>query len=128
MKLLSKAEAQSKVKRENAAISEENARLRKEYRELIAKLSSAKSNYDPEKIKALEVFESFSKIVTSKREKMLREMAALDKEITARKELYYGLIEKQDELQDRDHTIKEKETTLELREQFVNGLEKRTYV
>ena len=125
MKIFSKTDAHSSIKLENDQLVESNIRLRKFYRDITNKLNNAKSDYSPEKIKILEDFEKFSKEINDKRQVLLKELNAIQKEIDDRKEIYYGLIAKQDALEERLYKADLKEKKLEERQLFVEQLEKK---
>lgn len=123
MKLLSQKESGSKIKKENDELIETNIRLRKYYAEILHKLNSLKDNYDPEKMAKLKEFEAFCKDLNEKKDKLLQEFNALEAEIQKKKDIYYGLITRFDELDERTYQLKEKENKLDLREAFVTDLE-----
>ena len=123
MKLLSKIEAETSVKRDNDFLIEKNIRLRRYWGEFLKRLNSVKQDYGPEKLKKLEEFEGFCREINAKRSKLLKELSDLEKIISDRKEFIYGLIEKQDTLDEKVQTIKEREKKIELRELFVGELE-----
>lgn len=123
MKLLAKPEAKSRIKREEESLMGSVSRLRKLERETQTRLQSAKSGYEPEKAKALKDYEDYIRDLSGKKAKFLRELQAVSKLIEDKKEMYYGLTEKFDELQEREFHLNEREKKLDLREQFINQLE-----
>jgi predicted RNase H-like nuclease (RuvC/YqgF family) len=123
MKLLSKTQAQATIKRDNDELIETNIRLRKFWKEITERLNTVRENYDPDKQKALNDFELFVKDIQTKKTKLLGEVVALEKLIADKKEIYYGLIEKQDRLEERVYQANEKEKKLDLREAFITDLE-----
>ncbi len=125
MKLLAKDIAQSKIKKNNDELVDVNIRLRKSYAEIISRLNTAKLNYEPEKIKAYEDFERFCKELKVKKSKLLEELNMLEAEIERKKDLYYGLIAKQDQLDEKVYQINEKEKKLDLREKFILDIEQK---
>jgi hypothetical protein len=127
MKLLSKTQAQSGIKRSNQKLVDEGVVLQKAYKNLVAKYNSAKDNYDPEKIAALEEFETFKADIVAKKSKLLAELNAVTEAVEAKKELYYALVEKADELTERTYQANERDKKLDLRENFVKDLEKKHY-
>lgn len=127
MHLLSKKESDSKIKKENDELIESNIRLRKYYSEILHKLNTIKENYDPEKMAKLKDFETFCKDLLIKKEKLLQEFNTLEAEIQKKKDIYYGLIARFDELDERTYQLKEKESKLDLREAFVTDLENKIY-
>ena len=125
MKLLSQKEAQSYKKRENDALIDSNIRLRKYWQDITHKLSTAKNDYSTDKLEKQAEFERFCKDIQDKREKLLQELASLQKQIEDKREIYYGLIVKQDELQEVKYKIQEEYKKLDLREAFVLDLEEK---
>lgn len=125
MKLLPKQEADSRIKKENEELLDTNIRLHKHYKSITTKLDRLKDDYTPEKLKALKEFEDFVKEVSSKKSKLLKELRDLEQRIEDRKDVYYGLVIKQDALEEKLYEMREKESNLELRERFVVELEKK---
>lgn len=125
MKLLEKTQAQSKLKRDNDELIESNLRLRHFERDITKRLNAAKESYEPEKMKALGDFEAFSKDLQAKKSKLLMELAGIQQLIEQKKELYYGLIARQDALQEKAYQIQEANRKLDLRQTFVEDLERK---
>ena len=123
MKLLSKTEVDSSLKKENEQLIESNIRLRKFWKDITEKLNTARDNYDPQKMAKLKDFEAFCKDLLFKKEKLLQEYNALEAEIQKKKDIYYGMIEKQDLLDEKIYQVAEAHKKLELREKFVVDLE-----
>ena len=125
MKLLSKTESVNSIKKENEELISTNIRLRKYFKDITASLATLKSNYEPDKIKKLEEFQIFCEEINVKKSKLLKELNSIEGIIEKKKEIYYGLIAKQDQLDEKLHQLNEKETNLSLRESFVVGVEER---
>lgn len=125
MKLLDCKEAQSKVKKDNDELILSNIRLRKLLQEITNKLNTIKENYNPAKLKILQEFEIFSKDILEKKSKLLEELQGIENEIVKKKDIYYGLIVKQDLLDEKIYQIREQERKLDLREAFIGELEKK---
>ena len=125
MKLLPKQEAKSRIKKENEELIDANIRLRKQYKNILKKLDTIKDDYTPEKVKRLEDFEKFCIDIQQKESKLLQNLEYIKQEIEKKKEVYYGLIEKQDQLDERIYQADEKEKKLDLRENFLKELEKK---
>ena len=125
MKLLSKTESGSKIKKENDELIETNIRLRKYYADILLKLNTIKENYDPEKMAKLKEFEVFCKDLNDKKDKLFQEFNALEAEIQKKKDIYYGFIERMDELTEKEYQIEEANKKLNLREVFVGDLEEK---
>jgi hypothetical protein len=123
MKLLAKSEAHLKVKKDNEDLVEMNIRLRKYLKDITEKLNTIKDTYEPEKVKKLRDFEEFTKDIQSKKSKLLEELKDIETSIEKKKEMYYSLINRQDELQEKAYLIKQEETKLNLRQSFVTQLE-----
>jgi hypothetical protein len=123
MKLLDQKQAQSNLKTQNDELIGTNIRLRRFWQEITQKLNTIRENYDPDKLKRLKDFEQFCKDLIIKKSKMLEELVSIEKQIENKKEIYYGLIAKQDKLDEYVYEIQEKEKKLKLREAFVIDLE-----
>lgn len=125
MKLLAKSEAKASIKKDNEELIGTNIRLREMEKKALDRLNNAKANYDPEKTQALKDFEQFTADLNEKKSRLLSELRAYDKLIEDRKEIYYGLIEKQDVLEEKLYLMGEKNKKLDLREAFITDLEKK---
>jgi len=125
MRLLTKTKARRGIKRENEVLIESNLRLDDYHKLITHKLNTIKDDYEPEKLKILEEFEAFCVEQQVKREKVLGELSAIQKMIEDKKEVYYGLIEKQDALEEKQHQLDEENKKLNLREAFVLDLEQK---
>lgn len=123
MRLLNRTEAQSSLRKENDELVATNVRLRHLWQEIIGKLNTARESYESEKMKKLQEFEIFCKDILEKKSKLLEELMGIEKEIKAKKDLYFGLISKQDALDEKIYQMKEQEKKLDLREAFVGELE-----
>lgn len=125
MKLLSKQEVKSKIQLNNDELLVTNSRLRKVYGELLAKINNIKVNYSKDE-KAKE-FEQFCAEILHKKSALLSDVKVLEEEIEKKKEIIYGLIEKQDELQEKEFEINEREIKLNMREDFIKSIENKIY-
>jgi len=125
MKLLAKPQAESRAKRENNDLIDSNLRLREYEKTVIGRLNTAKENYEPEKMQALQSFETFMKDIQEKKSKLFQELAGIEQAIAGKKEIYYGMITRMDELQEKAYEIKEAHKKLDLRQIFVEDLEKK---
>lgn len=125
MKLLTHKEAQIGIKKSNEELLDTNIRLREMEKQVIKRLNEAKLDYEPEKLKALKDFEQFVADLNQKKSKLLEELNAYNKLIEERKDLYYGLVSKQDLLDEKVHQVAEANKKLDLREAFIVDLEKR---
>lgn len=125
MKLLPKAEARSRVKKENDELIESNIRLRKYDAEIRKKLSTIKDDYEPEKLQKLKEYEQFCKDIQARKSALLAELAQWQVLIEDTKDVYYGLIAKQDRLMEREYQIAEENKKLDLRQAFVLDLEEK---
>lgn len=125
MKLLTTKEAQSQKKLENDALIESNMRLKQVEARLSSKLHSMKDNYDQDKVEKWTEYEDFVEDINNKKSVLLKELKDIQKYIEEKKEVYYGLVEKQDILEEKMHNLIEKEKKLELREAFVMDLERK---
>jgi hypothetical protein len=125
MKLLSKQSATSKLKQDNDNLIETNIRLRKFWSEITQKLNLAKDNYNTEKLQKLKEFEVFCKDILIKKSKLLEELNYIENEISKKKDIYYGMIQKQDLLDEKAYQVEEAIKKLGLREAFVVDLEEK---
>lgn len=125
MKLLSKNEAGHKLQLEKDELVETNIRLREYWQSINDRLNNLKDDYEPDKLQKLKEFEEFCKKLQVKRTKLLEELSILQRGIEQKKELFYGLIEKQDRLEERLLQANEAEAKLKLRETFVVDLEQK---
>lgn len=125
MKLLSKTSATSQLKKDNDVLIETNIRLRKSYASIVQKLNTLKDSYEPEKFQLLKEFESFSKDILNKKSVLLQELKYIEDEITKKKDIYFGLIEKQDLLDEKVYQVAEENKKLDLRKTFVEDLEEK---
>lgn len=125
MKLLRKQEAKSRIKKENEELIETNIRLRKYYKSILKKLDTIKEDYSPEKVKKLEEFEKFCADLNKKKAKLLEGLEYVKQEIEKKKDIYYGLIGKQDQLEERIYQADEKERKLDDRELWLKELEEK---
>lgn len=123
MKLLQKTDANARIKKDNEELIDTNIRLRKYANIITKRLNSIKETYEPEKVKLLQDFERFARDLVEKKSVLLQELTAIETLIQQKKEIYYGLIEKQDILDERIYVLKEQEKKLNLRQAFVEELE-----
>ena len=124
MKLLSRNEAQSKIKKDNDELIGTNIRLRSLWKEITQRLNLARDDYDSEKMQKLRKFEEFCREILIKKSKLLEELTGVENAIKEKKELYYGLVVKQDILDERMLDLNEQEKKLEIRQLFLENLEK----
>lgn len=125
MKLLSKPEVKSRIQLNNDELLATNIRLRKVYSELLAKINNAKVLYS--KDDRIKEYEQFCADILQKKSILLNSLKTLEDEIERKKEIIYGLIEKQDVLIEKEAEIKEREAKLDLRESFVKNIENKIY-
>lgn len=125
MKLLAKTEAQSKVKRDNDQLIAENLRLRQFWKDITQKLNTVKESYEPDKLAKLKEFEQFAMDLMVRKAKLLEELQGIENEIIRKKDIYFGLIAKQDALDEKIYQMTEAQKKLDLRERFVVDLEQK---
>lgn len=125
MKLFSKKESKTKTELENKEILDTNIRLRATHRRLLRDMNESKADYGSDKIRALREFNEFCRDLTEKKNKLLGEYKVIEEMVEKRKEVYYGMITKQDELEERIYQNSEREKKIDLRERFVEDLEKK---
>jgi len=88
-------------------------------------MNKVKEDYKPERLKALQDFNKFVEEITVRKSKLLEELRGIEALIDQKKELYYGLIEKQDILDEKLHQMREEEKRLDLRVAYVEELERK---
>ena len=125
MRLLSKKSAEVEIKKSNEELIETNIRLRKFEKDIRERLNTIREDYEPDKVRKLKEFEAFCLDIQNKKSKLLEELSSLQKAIDDKKELYYGLIAKNDALAEKEHKISESAKKLDLRLLFVEDLEKK---
>lgn len=125
MQLLSPKEAKSKLRKENDELVDTGSRLSKFVRAKHVELNTLQNNYDPDKVKAKADFDAFCKDLNEKRSRLLQELAGIQKEIDAKKDVYFGLVAKQDALEERTYKADKREESLNLRENLISELERR---
>ena len=125
MKLLSPQNAKNEKKKENEDLVDMNIRLREYYQRIVEKLNGVKDDYSQDKLERLKDFEKFCIEIQGKKDILLRELKGIEEHIKQRKDVYYGLIAKQDALDEREHTARAHEENLKLREEFVKELERK---
>ena len=125
MKLLPKTEARSRAKLENEELIASNIRLRQYLQGITQKLNNVKDSYEPEKVQKLQEFERFCKELEVQRTKLLTELAGIQKLVNDTKDIYYGYIQKKDQLAETEYKIQEENKKLDLREAYVVDLEAR---
>lgn len=123
MKLLNRTEAQMTKKKENDNLILSNIRLREYGKVITERLRTIKDSYEPEKVQRLQDFEDFCKDLMEKKAKILAELAGLQKLVTETKELYYGYVQRSDELLEKKYQIDEDNKKLDLRQIFISDLE-----
>lgn len=125
MRLLSRPIVEQKLRKENDELIDRNLRLRGFERAVTERLNTIKDSYEPEKVAKLQEYELFVQDILAKKGKLLRELMAIEEMIDQKKELYYGIIAKSDELAERKYQIEEETKKLNLREAFVTDLEQK---
>lgn len=125
MKLLSKPQATNQIAKDNEELLDTNIRLRQYAKDITQKLNTIKEDYEPDKVRLLEEFERFCNDIDAKKSRKLHELAYIEEEITKKKDVYYGLITKQDALEEKLHNLTEKERKLDMRENFIIQLEEK---
>lgn len=123
MKLLTRTDAKEQTRKENERLAEENIRLRVIEKKVRERLNTIREDYSPEKVKRLKEFEDFCADILKKKSVLLKELAEIAKAVEQKKELYYGLAAKGDELLEKEHKLNEREKKLDLRLLFVEELE-----
>lgn len=123
MKLLTRTGAENKIRKENDELISQNIRLRQFEKAVTERLNNVKDSYEPDKLAKLKEFELFVKDIMAKKAKLLIELDGIGKLIEEKKELFYGLVARADELAETKYQIEEETRKLQLREAFVIDLE-----
>lgn len=127
MRLLQKQEAEGSLKRENADLLDDNIRLRELYGKAVERFRGMKDDYSEDKLKKLKEYESFCLELNGKKTKLLKELTEIEKAVSDRKETYYGLVAKQDALQERLYQVEQRERNLDMRENFIKEIEEKQH-
>jgi len=125
MRLLQKPEADQKHKKQQDELIAKNSRLLGYFTKGIKRFNSIQDSYDQQKVNRLKDFENFCADLQVKKSKLLEEYVQWEKAIEEKKEQYYALIAKQDELDEREYSLNRKEEQLTLREEFTKESEDR---
>lgn len=123
MKLLSPKEAKPILRKQNDELIDTSLRLSKLVREKHAELNTLKGNYDPEKVRAKAEFDAFCKDLNEKKGRLLEELSGIQKEIDTKKDIYFGIVAKQDSVEERIYKADRREESLNLREKLISELE-----
>lgn len=120
MKLFSKKEANTASEIEIKKLSLDNSILR-EY------ITKNKIGYKEEDTLGISAdIEKKNRVLLEEYKKrknnMLQELNILQREINKRKDVIFGLIEKQDELDERERVIQEKEVGIKDKEKYINNI------
>lgn len=125
MKLLSKPELKSKLHKQNEELIETNQRLRKIHQELLSNINLVKKVQSKDEV--TKEFDKFCVEIIFKKSILLKEFKDLQEEIDRKKEIMFGLVERQDKLQEEEYQLKERENKLDLREIFIKQIENKIY-
>lgn len=125
MRLLSRPNVERKLLNENNELISQNIRLRDFERAVTDRLNTIKDSYEPDKLAKLKDFEEFCQQILTRKAKLLEEVAGIEKLIEDKKDIFYGLVAKQDALSEKQYQIDEANKKLNLRETFVKDLEQR---
>jgi hypothetical protein len=118
MKLLSKTEVESSKQKQNEDILERNSRLAEYLKGGLKKFNLIKDNYDQDKLKRSKEYESFCQKINAKKSELLKDYTKWEKAVKDQKDLYYSIVEKMDEIQEREEKVKLGEVRLKDRESF----------
>lgn len=127
MKLLPPQEAKKDIQKKNDELIAINVRLKEIERNILKRINTLKDNYEPDKIKKFDEFTKYCNELEQKKSVLLKTMTDIEKMIEGKRDILYGLIEKQDILQEKEIEIKERERKLEMRQAFVEELERKQY-
>jgi len=115
MKLFTISEIKQRANIEIGKLTSENKALR----DFAGKKSLT---YDERIIDAQKQYNTLVESYKKHKEEMMTEMAHLQQQIQIKKEILYGLIEKQDELDERERIIREKEVAIQDKETYISSV------
>lgn len=124
MQLLSPKDATPRLRKEIDEQVDTASRLSKIIRAKRIELDSLEANYDPKTLKAKREFEDFCRDLQDRKSKLLQGLTEIEAEIEKKKDIYFGLVAKQDALEEREHAVSERERKCELRENLISELER----
>lgn len=127
MKLLPPQEAKKSIQKQNDELVAINVRLKKYERDIRQRINILKDTYEPDKLKKYEEFTKYCNELEQKKSDLLKNMMDIEKMIEGKRDILYGLIEKQDILQEKELQLRERENKLEMRQAFVEELERKQY-
>lgn len=123
MKLFTKTETLENLRNEKRFLEATNERLDKLVKEKQKLLNV--EEFDSKILAKQKELKSVEGAYITKKSELLKELRSIELLIESKKEILYGLIEKQDELDERERNISEQEEKLKLQAQFVEiGLSK----
>lgn len=123
MKLFTKTETLENLRNEKRFLEATNERLDKLVKENQKLLNV--EEFDAKILAKQKELKSVEGAYITKKSELLKELRSIELLIESKKEILYGLIEKQDELDERERNISEQEEKLKLQAQFVEiGLSK----
>ena len=123
MKLFTKTETLENLRNEKRFLEATNERLDKLVKQKQKLLNV--EEFDSKILAKQKELKSVEGAYITKKSELLKELRSIELLIESKKEILYGLIEKQDELDERERNISEQEEKLKLQAQFVEiGLSK----
>lgn len=122
MKIFSPEEIKTSAEKDVQSLEVKRRFLTEKVTTLSAKVADLQKEYQALKI---EVGQDFSGKLMAQKSKLLKEYQQLEKKVEEKKEILYGLIEKQDQLDERERAIDVKEQNLNHRETFIKALEEK---
>ncbi len=115
LKLFTKDEIKQRAAVEINKLTAENKTLRE--------FNSKKSQDMSERV--IDAQKQYNALVDSykkNKEEMMRELAILQQQIQIKKEILYGLVDKQDELDERERKLAEREVFIKDKETYINSV------
>jgi len=120
MKLLTKEEVNKVARQQNRELAQKNSRLVDFFQRSIKKLNNTEIDSDLQR-KQYDYDKTVQDFLERK-DTMLQELMMLQRKVEEKKDILYSLIDKQDELDERERTLREKEEVIKLQAQFVDQI------
>jgi len=123
MKIFSPEKIKIEGEKKADRLAFEKVQLEKQVRDLQIELQAVRGQLNADKSKIDKTFKEFVQDINAKKSNLLKELLEVERQLEKKKDLFYGLVEKQDTLRDREIEVSEKEENLRRREVYVRSLE-----
>ena len=125
MELFTPERIKSETERNNDALEIRSMYLTRMVKSLETKIRVLRGEYEAVKN---ETKVDFADKILQQKSVLLKELGEIQTKIKKANELYYGMVEKQDVLEEREYKLIQKEENLNKREEYVKMIEKKMYV